>query len=69
MPELWIDVSEATVFTCILRRRGPLSHTWRTFLDNPAKELIVLDFITVPTATFSVLFVLIAFVYVNQVYL
>jgi hypothetical protein len=62
------DLSEATVSTCILGRRGPLSQTWRAFLDNRTKELIALDFITVPTTTFRVLFVLIVFVFVNQMY-
>jgi hypothetical protein len=38
-------------------RLEPLSQTWRTFLDNHAKDLLALDFFTVPTATFRVLFV------------
>ncbi len=54
-----INVSEATVCKYMVRRRGPPSQTWRTFLDNHVKELIALDFFTVPTATFRVLFVLI----------
>jgi transposase InsO family protein len=33
--------------------------TWRTFLDNHFKELVSIDFFTVPTATFRVLFVLV----------
>ena len=57
--KLGIDVSEATVSKYMVRRRGPPSQTWRTFLENHAKELIALDFFTVPTATFRVLFVLI----------
>jgi len=32
---------------------------WRTFLKNHAQDLIALDFFTVPTATFRVLFVLV----------
>ena len=35
------------------------SHTWRSFLDNHAKDLVSLDFFTLPTATFKVLFVFI----------
>ncbi len=57
--KLGIDVSEATVSKYMVRRRGPPSQSWRTFLENHAKELIALDFFTVPTATFRVLFVLI----------
>lgn len=57
--KLGIDVSEATVSKYMVKRRGPPSQTWRAFLDNHAKELIALDFFTVPTATFKVLFVLV----------
>lgn len=57
--KLGMEVSEATVSKYMIRRRGPPSQSWRTFLDNHAKELIALDFFTVPTATFRVLFVLI----------
>jgi hypothetical protein len=57
--KLGIDISEATVSKYMLRRCGPPSQTWRTFLDNHIKDLVALDFFTVPTATFRVLFVLI----------
>jgi transposase InsO family protein len=43
----------------MIRRCGPPSQTWRTFLHNHGTEIIALDFFTVPTATFRVLFVLI----------
>ena len=56
---LGIDISQATVSTYRLRRRGPPSQTWRTFLDNHVTDLIALDFFTVPMATFRVLCVLI----------
>jgi transposase InsO family protein len=39
------------------RRKKPRSQTWRTFLDNHIGELVSIDFFTVPTATFRVLFV------------
>lgn len=57
--KLGIDVSEATVSRYMIRRRGPPSQTWRTFLANHAKDIVALDFFTVPTATFRVLFVLV----------
>jgi len=57
--KLGIEVSEATVSNYMIRRRGPPSQSWRTFLENHASELIALDFFTVPTATFRVLFVLV----------
>ena len=57
--KLGIDVSEATVSRYMLRRRGPPSQSWRSFLDNHAGELISIDFFTVPSASFQVLFVLV----------
>src|SRR5258706_10874784 len=39
--------------------RRPPSQAWRTFLKNHAADVIALDFFTVPTATFRVLFVLV----------
>src|SRR5438132_2732582 len=43
----------------MVRPRRPPSQAWRTFLKNHAPDLIALDFFTVPTATFRVLFVLV----------
>ena len=57
--KLGIEVSEATVSKYMIKRRGPPSQAWRTFLENHAKEIVALDFFTVPTATFRILFVLI----------
>ena len=41
------------------KRRKPPSQSWRAFLANHVNELISIDFFTVPTATFRVLFVLV----------
>jgi len=57
--KLGIEISETTVAKYMIRRRGPPSQAWQSFLQNHAKELIALDFFTVPTATFRVLFVLV----------
>ena len=38
------------------RHRKPPSQTWRTFLDNHARDIVAIDFFTVPTATFRILF-------------
>ena len=59
MLKLGFDVSEATVSKYMIKRRGPSSQTWRAFLKNHAQGIIALDFFTVPTATFRILFVLI----------
>jgi len=40
-------------------RNKPPSQTWRTFLVNHAECLAAIDFFTVPTATFCILYVFI----------
>src|SRR5205809_4812687 len=57
--KLGLTVSQATVSKYMLRPRRRPSQAWRTFLANHAKDLIGLDFFTVPTATFRVLFALV----------
>jgi putative transposase len=39
------------------RRRKPPSQTWRSFLENHVDTLVSVDFFTVPTVLFHVLFV------------
>jgi len=56
--KLGITVSQATVSKYMPRRPlKPPSQSWRTFLDNHAKELVSVDFFTVPTVFFDVLYV------------
>src|SRR5262252_2274208 len=43
----------------MIRPRKPPSQTWRTFLKNHATQMGSIDFFTVPTALFQVLFVFI----------
>ncbi|MFT5115030.1 MAG: putative transposase [Candidatus Azotimanducaceae bacterium] len=59
LQKLGIQISQATVSKYLVRDRKPPSQTWRTFLDNHASDLISIDFLTVPTATFRVLYVLV----------
>lgn len=49
-------VAERTVAKYMLRTRKPPSQTWRTFLKNHVTDLAAIDFFTVPTATFRVLY-------------
>jgi putative transposase len=56
---LGIDVSERTVSRLMPKRRPRPSQTWRTFLANHVRDLVSLDFFTVPTARLRVLFVLV----------
>jgi transposase InsO family protein len=49
-------VAESTIDEYRVHPRKPPSQTWRTFLDNHLKDIVAIDFFTVPTATFRVLF-------------
>jgi hypothetical protein len=55
--KLGIAVAQSTVARYLPRPRKPPSQTWRTFLTNHLTQAAAIDFFTVPTATFRVLFV------------
>ena len=55
--KLGIAVAQSTVANYLRRRQKPPSQTWRTFLTNHIEQTASIDFFTVPTATFRVLFV------------
>ena len=54
---LGIHVSQATVAKYMVNHPKPPSQTWRSFLNNHSKDLVSVDFFTVPTATFRILYV------------
>jgi transposase InsO family protein len=53
---LGYSVAERTVAKYMVRSPKPPSQTWRTFLENHVSDLAAIDFFTVPTATFRVLY-------------
>jgi putative transposase len=55
--KLGIDVGETSVGKYMGRHRRPPSQTWKTFLDNHVKDIVSVDFFTVPTIRFQVLYV------------
>jgi len=55
--KLGFDVVESSVSRYMLRRHKPPSQTWRTFLENHVQQLVSIDFFTVPTIRFQVLYV------------
>jgi putative transposase len=57
--KLGIAVAQSTVARYLSRSRRPPSSTWRTFLTNHLAQTAAIDFLTVPTATFRVLFVVV----------
>jgi putative transposase len=55
--KLGIDVGETSISKYMVRRRTPPSQTWRTFLENHVKNMVSVDFFTVPTIRFQILYV------------
>jgi transposase InsO family protein len=55
--KLGIDIGETSVSKYLIRHRKSPSQTWRTFLDNHVKSMVSVDFFTVPTIRFQVLYV------------
>ena len=47
--KLGLDIGESSVSKYMVHSCRPPSQTWRTFLENHAKQLASIDFFTVPT--------------------
>src|SRR6266513_2227814 len=54
--KLGFEIAESTVSKYMIRRRGPPSQSWRTFLRNHADAIAAIDLCVVPTLTFERLF-------------
>jgi transposase InsO family protein len=56
--KLGFDISERTVARYLrrIRRRGDPKRSWLTFLNNHREVIVALDFFTVPTITFQLLY-------------
>jgi Integrase core domain. len=54
--KLGFEIAESSVSKYMIRRRGPPSQTWRTFLRGHAEAIAAIDLCVVPTATFERLF-------------
>ena len=55
--KLGINIGETSVSKYMVRCRKPPCQTWRTFLENHVSQLVSVDFFTVPTIRFHVLYV------------
>ena len=55
--KLGIAIGESSVSKYMVRCRKPPCQTWRTFLENHVQQLVSIDFFTVPTIRFQVLYV------------
>ena len=55
--KLGFNIGETSVSKYMVRRRRPPSQTWRTFLTNHVGSMVSVDFFTVPTIRFQILYV------------
>ena len=56
LAKLGLQVSDSTIRNCRPKSERSSSQTWTTFLRNHAAQIVAVDFFTVPTVTFRVLF-------------
>ena len=54
--KLGFDVAQSTVAKYMVKRRGPPSQTWGTFLRNHAPDIAAIDLFVVPTLSFGLLY-------------
>jgi transposase InsO family protein len=55
--KLGFDIGESSVSKYMVRCHKPPSQTWRTLLENHVQAAVSIDFFTVPTIRFQVLYV------------
>ena len=53
---LGFEIADSTVAKYMIRQKKPPSQTWRTFLKNHIKQITAIDFFTVPTVRFQILY-------------
>jgi hypothetical protein len=61
--KLGFEVAQSSVAKYMVKRRGPPSQGWRTFLHNHAPDIAAMDLFLVPTIGFDLLY---AFVIVRH---
>ena len=54
--KLGFEVAQSSVAKYMVRRRGPPSQEWRTFLLNHAPDIAAMDLFVVPTIGFKLLY-------------
>src|SRR6202158_4311268 len=54
--KLGFEVAQSSVAKYMVKRRGPPSQGWRTFLHNHAPDIAAMDFFVVPTIGFRILY-------------
>jgi hypothetical protein len=54
--KLGFEVAQSSVAKYMVKRRGPPSQGWRTFLHNHAPDIAAMDLLVVPTIGFELLY-------------
>jgi hypothetical protein len=54
--KLGFEVAQSSVAKYMVKRRGPPSQGWRTFLHNHAADIAAMDLLVVPTIGFDLLY-------------
>jgi hypothetical protein len=54
--KLGIEIGQTSVAKYMVRRRGPPSQGWKTFLRNHADGIVAMDLFVVPTISFRLLY-------------
>jgi transposase InsO family protein len=57
--QLGFEVAQSSVAKYMVKRRGPPSQGWRTFLQNHAPDIAAMDLFVVPTISFGLLYALV----------
>ena len=57
--KLGFEVAQSSVAKYMVKRRGPPSQGWRTFLHNHAPDIAAMDLFVVPTIGFDLLYALV----------
>ena len=53
--KLGFEIAQSSVAKYMVKRRGPPSQGWRTFLHNHALDIAAMDLFVVPTVGFDLL--------------
>jgi hypothetical protein len=57
--KLGFEVAQSSVAKYMVKRRGPPSQRWRSFLRNHAPDIAAMDLFVFPTIGFDLLYVLV----------
>ncbi len=57
--KLGFEVAQSSVAKYMVKRRGPPSQRWRTFLSNHAPDIAAMDLFVVPTIGFDLLYAIV----------